>query len=276
MSKVSFTSSVLSELVRTSIAQSRVKVKPKEFIKDCKKSMCLLQEDGLFTSFVHRSFQEFFAAKFLNGYGGGQYKRLVDEVITRGFSDSTFFMLVQIEVDDVLRRWCLPAVDEWIAELAAIDRTNPKEMVKFYKSFASSVYYDRNSGKQTNYSWSYTNTVRFINAINLVLSSSDIEARARPFSGSIYLGDNIHSAPEHLLLESQPEEDEEHEGEVTGRYIFSLSDLTPELIMQTGLPAMFDDLLDSLRVAKSAINLRLNSTDEFAKHISSLFDSVRE
>ena len=50
-------------------------ITPKQFVDDLQESVCMLQPDGLETTFVHRSFQEYFAAAFVTGLHGSKIKK---------------------------------------------------------------------------------------------------------------------------------------------------------------------------------------------------------
>ncbi len=86
--KHSFEMTELVETVRISLNLCHLdKTQPGDFIKDCMQSLSIMQEDGPFISFVHRSFQEYFAARFLLFYVGEHYYQLVDRVAARDISD---------------------------------------------------------------------------------------------------------------------------------------------------------------------------------------------
>uniref|UniRef100_UPI003F7DF310 NACHT domain-containing protein n=1 Tax=Xanthomonas sp. 0924 TaxID=2835534 RepID=UPI003F7DF310 len=65
------------------------------FIDDAKQAVCLLVDEGLELAFVHRSFQEYFAAKYIQGADRKVQKALVERYGTKG---SALFSL-----DNVLR-----------------------------------------------------------------------------------------------------------------------------------------------------------------------------
>jgi hypothetical protein len=70
-------------------------VDPAGFLTDAKQAVCLLVDDGLDVAFVHRSFQEYFVAKFINDCDDDLQKKYIRKVCA---SDSPFF-----EVDNVLK-----------------------------------------------------------------------------------------------------------------------------------------------------------------------------
>lgn len=83
--KFHFTESELSFLIRKSLSYVDLNVDPADFIKDLIESTCLLQPDGIYISFVHRSFQEYFSAKFVLSLDDESAKRIIDAmVIARG------------------------------------------------------------------------------------------------------------------------------------------------------------------------------------------------
>ena len=279
MSKVAFLAPDLVELARTSLTQARISVSPGDFINDCKKSLCLLQEDGIYTSFVHRSFQEYFSARYLSSYGGEEYKLLVDEVVTRSFSDNTFRMLWQIDPEDVLRRWCLPKVEELKEELETLNTDDEEAVLVYLRKYASSAYFNPATGNGLVFSWAYRDGIRHFYAINEVLSACSVDARAKMDGGNIYKDSDPSSAPEAFLALMEPEEEEDQleddDIRYTGRETVRLSDLKPGHVHQTGLPAFLIELKNSLKVVEIQADRRLASTDDFARQVSRLFDASR-
>ncbi|WP_168191443.1 NACHT domain-containing protein [Thermomonas aquatica] len=65
------------------------------FIEDAKQAVCLLVEEGLDLSFVHRSFQEYFTAKYIQSANRNIQKALIERYGSQGSS--------QFAVDNVLR-----------------------------------------------------------------------------------------------------------------------------------------------------------------------------
>ncbi len=95
---------------------------------------------------------------------------------------------------------------------------------------------------------------------------------------NIYLDADPATAPAELLADIRIEEEEDDDEGVpvfTGRHVFSLNSLNESYIFRTGFPAILDNLLVSLKKAQAAVERRLESTDDFAKHVGSLFGSNR-
>jgi hypothetical protein len=60
----------------------------------------MLQQDGLNTSFVHRSFQEYFTAVFCAKCNGEDFVRVVDRLVRRNY-DSVLPMLLELATEKV-------------------------------------------------------------------------------------------------------------------------------------------------------------------------------
>lgn len=83
------------------------------FIKDMVEAVCLLQVDGLYWYFVHRSFQEYFAALFLSNVPEDICKKLLSENFIR-INDSVLPLLFGINKDLVQRLWILPFCERYL------------------------------------------------------------------------------------------------------------------------------------------------------------------
>lgn len=112
--KFSFTDDEVSETANSAlkyVRQSGLEVaKPitaKSLIDDLKESVCLLQQDGLETAFVHRSFQEYFAALFATSLHGEKLRKVLDKYALR-FGDSVVSMTMDMARESVEQEWVLP------------------------------------------------------------------------------------------------------------------------------------------------------------------------
>lgn len=68
--KHQFTDSEVREYINKSIKMMNYDIKTEDFLKDLRESVCILQKDGLYWIFTHRSFQEYFSAYCLGNYPG--------------------------------------------------------------------------------------------------------------------------------------------------------------------------------------------------------------
>jgi len=74
----SFSSSDAIKFLEKSKNIVNVKFDPQAYLTDALQAVCLLVEEGLFITFSHRSFQEFFTAKFINDSKPENQKKLIN------------------------------------------------------------------------------------------------------------------------------------------------------------------------------------------------------
>ncbi|SFS00526.1 NACHT domain-containing protein [Sphingomonas jatrophae] len=260
--KLSFETADLMSLMRTSIEQCRVNVKADSFIKDCIKSTSLLQEDGLFVSFVHRSFQEYFCARFLMQYTGAEYKNLVDGLVLR-LVDNAFLMLCQMSGEDVLRRWALPKIEEYISRTNLVDASEPSQVVEFIKDLTPSIDLSIQTGECLAIAHDKKGLVPSLVALDRVLSQEGVGAILSFLSAPLLPAEGVNGVKK-AFAEAVEESGED-------QCTLYTSKLNAEWIMETSLPNMISLFRKSLLEARSEIEMRFDRTDHFAKHIGNMF-----
>jgi hypothetical protein len=87
-----------------------------DLLFDLTESVCLLQLEGLFYSFVHRSFQEYFTAFFLCNCAEEFRNEFLDEFPSRPW-DTTLSMLFDMSQDRVEVGWVLPKIKSYLEDL---------------------------------------------------------------------------------------------------------------------------------------------------------------
>lgn len=91
-----FSKTIAVKYIRKSIEITGVnKIAPEDFLNDARQAVCLLVEDGLELAFIHRSFQEYFAARFIVEADEQLQKKLIQRLTQSG--RNVFF-----EVDKVV------------------------------------------------------------------------------------------------------------------------------------------------------------------------------
>lgn len=111
----------------------------KTLIDDLKESVCLLQQDGLETAFVHRSFQEYFAALFATSLHGEKVKRVLDKYALR-FGDSVVGMAMDIAREPVEQEWVLPVVNE-LAEILQLSEDGVSTGERYANLFSAVIWH---------------------------------------------------------------------------------------------------------------------------------------
>lgn len=98
------------------------KVSPDGFIDDARQAVCMLIEDGLDLAFIHRSFQEYFAARFISEASEDLKKRLVERVTKNSgvsFSlDNVVELLHEMAPDCVERYFIIPGLESFFGDFA--------------------------------------------------------------------------------------------------------------------------------------------------------------
>ena len=84
-----------------------------KFSKDLIESVCMLKYDGLDVTFVHRSFQEYFAANFVSGLRGSKVRKFLDAYAER-LNDSVIPMAAEMSRSIVEEFWIVPTLDDTI------------------------------------------------------------------------------------------------------------------------------------------------------------------
>lgn len=91
------------------------RVSPEGFLDDARQAVCMLLEDGLELAFIHRSFQEYFAARFISDADEVLKKKLIEKV-TRPRSglfhlDNVIDLLHEMAPDSVERYFLIPRLE---------------------------------------------------------------------------------------------------------------------------------------------------------------------
>ena len=110
--KIDFIYSELINFITKALQVSQISADPYLVQKDLEESVCLVQQDGIKYLFVHRSFQEYFAAKFALRYGGGNQFEILSKCIGDDWQNNTLHMLNEIDEIKFREKWTLPALSE--------------------------------------------------------------------------------------------------------------------------------------------------------------------
>lgn len=121
---IEFSDSLLDSYLARAIKISRIEVSAQAYKSDLIHNVCILQPEGLSHVFVHRSFQEFFAAQFALNFSGTDQFRVIDQIISVSGS-AVAGMMVEIDELKTRRTWALPKLDWIINHLLDLKRKRP-------------------------------------------------------------------------------------------------------------------------------------------------------
>jgi hypothetical protein len=108
--KYSFTRSEIITFIDRALSYCKFQANAALVLKDLMESLCIMQEDGLFFTFVHRSFQEYFAALFVAEYRGSKVLEYVDDIMSRNYTENAGRLLKEMSPALVQRHWALPSL----------------------------------------------------------------------------------------------------------------------------------------------------------------------
>lgn len=114
MSDFSFDGDKIRKYIKSSIVYCGAEVLVDDFLSDLRESVCLIQADGVELSFVHRSFQEYFSARFISSLPGEKIGEAVDAICTRSQTDSVVKIIYSINKYSLETHWALPRLNELI------------------------------------------------------------------------------------------------------------------------------------------------------------------
>lgn len=90
---------------------------PNNYLDDALQAVCLLVEDGLFITYSHRSFQEYFVARFIDNCQIDIQKKLMFKYSTNIRSDSVLDLLYEINQENVEKLFILPKINELLEKI---------------------------------------------------------------------------------------------------------------------------------------------------------------
>jgi hypothetical protein len=107
--KFSFTESELLTYIAKSAILSNTIFVAEHFMKDLLESVCIMQEDGIEIAFVHRSFQEYFAAVYLENMPRDRLQSLLPR-LTKRRTDSVFAMFNDMNHELLEEAYVMPMI----------------------------------------------------------------------------------------------------------------------------------------------------------------------
>ena len=164
-----FTRSDALEHLQMSKKLTRLEFDIEGYLEDSLQAVSLLIEDGITIRFTHRSFQEFFTARFINGAEPKVQDRLIKRCQVRMAEDSVMDLLYEINPRLVERAYVLPSIDKIRQTIGVDDRVDLTSYLNYLKLCYSSFdwYYPEYEGEEEGISATLTNSEEALEARNL-------------------------------------------------------------------------------------------------------------
>lgn len=133
------------------------------FLNDLLQSVCILIEDGLFITFTHRSFQEYFAAKFIVSSDSAMKKRLLAKFESEITDDNVFKLVHELDCDFLEYEFLYPFLVKLFETINLKKKVGVSHYLKFLKIMWTRIYFTNGNLYATvNLSSNTNNITRFI------------------------------------------------------------------------------------------------------------------
>jgi len=118
-------------------------VNAQNILDDLLLSVCILVKDGMFFTFTHRSFQEYFTAKFISNLNDPEKKiKLLKKLISS--VDLIFRLFYEIDSIFYEKNILIPYLKNIFLAIDLKDKINKKVFFSFIKMFSEKFYMDEN------------------------------------------------------------------------------------------------------------------------------------
>lgn len=111
--KFSFSESDLLDSISQSLQFAESDAQPADLVYDLISCYSMLKRDGLYITFVHRSFQEYFCALHIANTPLRRISNAIEHIAAAPNSEQTFSLLSDISPELVIREWALPYLQEY-------------------------------------------------------------------------------------------------------------------------------------------------------------------
>ena len=112
LNKVSFTDEEIHHHIARASAVTEIDVDADCYCKDLVSAVCVIMRDGLKLHFIHRSFQEYFAALYILRYRGDDTIDVYNRIILGTVANDVAQMALDIDNQTFEREWALPTIKD--------------------------------------------------------------------------------------------------------------------------------------------------------------------
>ncbi len=138
--KIEFTQTEALEYIETSQSIVGIQCSKKNYLGDLIQAVCLMLQDGLQIVFAHRSFQEYFAARFICEANSDIQRELISKYSKLSLSDRVFDMLYEMRPEIIEQYYIRPGLDNLFKKIGFKRKLGVLNHERFVRACCS-VYY---------------------------------------------------------------------------------------------------------------------------------------
>lgn len=110
-----------------------------DYLKDLIQAVCLLVEEGLNIIYSHRSFQEYFTAKYIADARPDIQKKLIKKYSILSRNDNVFNLLYEIRPDVIEQQYLIPGIDLIFKTIGVKNTINKTHVMKYLEKAFSGI-----------------------------------------------------------------------------------------------------------------------------------------
>ncbi|HCL81709.1 MAG TPA: hypothetical protein DHW81_05635 [Nitrospiraceae bacterium] len=137
--QLEFTHTQALEYIEKSQQITGLTCKKVDYLNDLIQAVCLLVEEGLQLVFSHRSFQEYFTARFIADARPDIQEPLVKKYSRMAQIDSVLHLLYELRPDIVETYYIIPGLDQLFANLGVKKKIGKRHYAKYFKIMFFSI-----------------------------------------------------------------------------------------------------------------------------------------
>jgi hypothetical protein len=141
-----FSKSEALDYVEKSKSITKLRYNSEDYLTDAIQATCLLLEEGLSIVFAHRSFQEYFAARFIADANSEIQAKLIHKYSTSIREDSVLALLHEMKPEVVERILIIPTLERFEKQMELRDRVGPTHLLRFLKKNIISINWLKGGG----------------------------------------------------------------------------------------------------------------------------------
>jgi hypothetical protein len=139
--KIKFSSVEALEYIDEAKKLTNLQFKSNAYLADLLQAVCILVEDGIFLLFTHRSFQEYFAARFIIKCSVKNKSKLLNKYITYAQCDNLFTLVHDMDTEFIESEVYIPFISEFFTSIGFDGIINKKVLANYLQRLYSAFEY---------------------------------------------------------------------------------------------------------------------------------------